>query len=105
MLLSLHALYTYTYIVIITSFGEVRWADNANKYLIYSFPPKNVNTIFYFKCHLITFKIHNISFKVSSAANCFGLTRPSSGNYQLEDITLHGLARRYYLAVTAHRRI
>jgi hypothetical protein len=43
---------------------------------------------------------------MSFVANCFGLARPSSGNYQLEEITtLHGLTRQYYHAVTARRRI
>jgi hypothetical protein len=45
-------------------------------------------------------------FKLSFVATCFGLTRPSSGKYQLEEITtLHGLTLQYYHFVTAHRRI
>jgi hypothetical protein len=34
---------------------------------------------------------------MSFIATSSGLTRPSSGNYQLEEITtLHGLTRQYY---------
>jgi hypothetical protein len=55
---------------------------------------------------IITFKIHKMAFKMSFAATCFGLTRPSSGIYQLvEIITLYGLTRQYYHAVTARRRV
>jgi hypothetical protein len=55
---------------------------------------------------MITFKIHKISFKMSFVATCFSLTRPSSGNYQLEEITtLQGLTRQYYHAVSARCRI
>jgi hypothetical protein len=61
---------------------------------------------FYFKCYLIIFKFHKMSFKISFVAPCFSLTRPSSGNYQLEEITtLHGLMHQYYHAVTACCRI
>jgi hypothetical protein len=42
---------------------------------------------------------------MSFVVTCFGLTRSSSGNYQLEEITtLHGLTRQYYHALTARRR-
>jgi hypothetical protein len=43
---------------------------------------------------------------MSFVATRFGLTRPSSGNYQLEEITtLYGLTRQYYQAVTARHHI
>jgi hypothetical protein len=43
---------------------------------------------------------------MSFVATCFGLTGPSSGNYQLEEIsTLHGNTRQYYRAVYARRHI
>jgi hypothetical protein len=43
-----------------------------------------------------------MSFKMSFVATCFGVTKPSSGNYHLEEITaLHGLMRQYYHALTA----
>jgi hypothetical protein len=43
---------------------------------------------------------------MSVVGTYFGLTRPSSGNYQLEEITtLHGLTRQYYQVVTARHRI
>jgi hypothetical protein len=50
----------------------------------------------------ITVKINKMSF----LPTCFGLTRPSSGNYQLEEIiTLYGFTNQHYHAVTARRRI
>jgi hypothetical protein len=48
---------------------------------------------------------HPVAFKMSFVATCFGLTKPSSCNYQLEEITaLHWLTRQYYHAVTARLR-
>jgi hypothetical protein len=70
--------------------------------IFHSLPSINANITFYFKFHLITFEIYKMSF----VTTCFGLTRPSSGNFQLEKITtLHGFTRHYFHAVTARRRI
>jgi hypothetical protein len=47
-----------------------------------------------------------MSFKIAFVATCFGLTRSSSGNYQLEEITkLYGSTRQYYYAVSAYHCI
>jgi hypothetical protein len=43
---------------------------------------------------------------MSFVSTCFGLMKSSSSNYQLEEITRrHGLARQYYHALTACRRV
>jgi hypothetical protein len=70
--------------------------------IFHSLPSMNANTTFYFKFHLITFEIHKMSF----VAICFGITRPLSGYYKLEELTtLHGLTRQYYHTVSARRHI
>jgi hypothetical protein len=109
----------WPYIVLIRNCSQQRWLHALTSF-IYSFIFQHPFALifgslisiykckhnFHFKCYLITCKIHKMSFKMSSVATCFGLTRPSSVNYQLEEMTtLHGLTRQYYHAVTARRRI
>jgi hypothetical protein len=55
---------------------------------------------------IVKFKIHKMSFKMSFIARCFGLMRPSLGNYQLQEITiLYRLTHLYYHAITALHRM
>jgi hypothetical protein len=51
---------------------------------------------FYFIYYVTTFKIHKIPFKLSFVATCFGLTMPSSGKYNLEEITTLQILTRQY---------